>query len=75
MTKNPVKEVATIATLLSASITYLAMLGEFCPQYNGIPLNENKGWKQIMQGIDLLIDMWLENVINKHKPSQMWHKK
>ena len=36
--------------------TYLVMLEDFCPVYNGIPLNENSGWEQINEGIEVLIN-------------------
>ena len=55
------KEVAALATIISASVTYLVMLEDFCPEYNGVPLNNRDGWEQIMNGIDLMIDRWLEN--------------
>jgi AcrR family transcriptional regulator len=54
------KEVAALATILSASVTYLAMLEDFSPEYNGIPLDKQEGWEQICNGIDLLIDNWFE---------------
>lgn len=56
LTGYPQKELATLASLITASITYLVMLEEFCPVYNGIPLNDDAGWQQIIQGIDALID-------------------
>jgi AcrR family transcriptional regulator len=57
---NDPKEVAALATITSASIIYLAMIEEFCPNHNGIPLGENEGWEQISSTIDMLIDKWLE---------------
>lgn len=56
LTGYPQQELATLASLITASITYLVMLEEFCPVYNGIPLNDDAGWQQIIQGIDALID-------------------
>lgn len=67
LTKHDQKEVAAMATIISASITYLVMLEDFCPQYNGIPLGENVGWEQIRDGIDILIDKWLGNPANTIK--------
>ena len=58
--RNP-KEVAALATIMSASIDYLVMLEEFCPEYNGISLNKIEGWMQICNGIDMIIDNWLAN--------------
>lgn len=52
----PEPEVAALASLVTASVTYLVMLGEFCPVYNGIGIDSDGGWEQIAQGIDLLID-------------------
>lgn len=56
LTGYPQKEIAVMASLLTASITYLAMLEDFCPVYNGIPLNENSGWEQINEGIEVFIN-------------------
>ncbi len=67
LTQSDQKEVAAMATIISASITYLVMLEDFCPQYNGIPLGENIGWKQISDGIDILIDKWLGNPVKTTK--------
>lgn len=56
LTGYPQREIAVMASMLTASITYLVMLEEFCPVYNGIPLNEDCGWKQINEGIEVLIN-------------------
>lgn len=56
LTGHPQKEIAAIASMMTASITYLVMLEDFCPVYNGIPLNENSGWEQINEGIEVLIN-------------------
>lgn len=50
------ERLAPLATFITASVTYLAMLGEFCPVYNGITLRDDAGWEQIGQGIDTLVD-------------------
>jgi AcrR family transcriptional regulator len=62
LTGLPKKEVEVMAAIISASITYLVMLEEFYPHYNGIAINKNSGWKQISKGIDALIDKILKNV-------------
>lgn len=49
-------EAETISALFAASITYLAMLSDFCPVYNGIAIGEKAGWERIKSGIDALID-------------------
>lgn len=61
LTELPQKEIAVMASLVTASITYLVMLEDFCPIYNGIPLNENSGWEQINEGIDILINKVFQN--------------
>lgn len=52
----PEPEVAVLATFLTASVTYLVLLEENCPVYNGIPIDKAAGWEQIVLGIDMLID-------------------
>ena len=52
----PEAEVAAVASLVTASVTYLVMLEEFCPVYNGIAIDSDGGWEQVAQGIDRLID-------------------
>lgn len=49
-------EAETISAIFAASITYLAMLSDFCPVYNGIAIDEETGWERIKSGIDTLID-------------------
>ena len=52
----PEAEVAAVASLVTASVTYLVMLEEFCQVYNGIAIDSDGGWEQVAQGIDRLID-------------------
>lgn len=52
----PPKEMAVMASVITASITYLVMLGEFCPVFNGIAISEDAGWEQMITGIDVMID-------------------
>ncbi len=61
LTHSQEKEIASLASILSASISYLALLEELNPTYNGIDLQSDEGWKQITQGIDLIIDLWMKN--------------
>ena len=61
LTKRNPKEVAALATIISAAIDYLVMLEDFCPEYNGIPLNKKDGWEQICNGIDIIIDQLIDN--------------
>lgn len=60
LTGQPQEEIAAMASLVTASITYLVMLEDFCPVYNGIPLNEDSGWEQINKGIEVLISKILQ---------------
>lgn len=59
---HPCREVAVIATLLSASISYLALLEENCDFYNGISLQTDEGWEQLQEGIDELISLWISKL-------------
>ena len=61
LTSYPQKEVASLASILSAAISYLTLLEERCQVYNGIDLQTNQGWEQIAQGIDLMIDLWIKS--------------
>ncbi len=58
LSKHPQEEVAAIATLLSAAISYLVLLSDNCSMYNGVDLQSDKGWEQLAYGIDLLVDKW-----------------
>lgn len=60
LAKHPQEEVAAIATLLSAAISYLVLLSDNCSMYNGIDLQSDKGWDQLALGIDLLVDKWYD---------------
>lgn len=59
---HPVGEVAGVATLLSAAISYLALLEDNCACYNGIRLQEDAGWQQIEKGMDTLVDLWVTHL-------------
>lgn len=53
------KELAPLASILTAAITYLTMLGDFCPVFNGIAIDRDSGWEQIYEGIEVVIDRFL----------------
>ena len=61
LTKSPCAEVATMATLLSAAISYLTLIEEQNKVYNGIDLCSDDGWQQLATGIDQIIDLWVKN--------------
>ena len=53
-------EVAALATILSASISYLVLMEEQSDTYNGINLQRDEGWMQITNGLNLIIDLWMK---------------
>lgn len=57
---KPMKEIAEMASLLSASITYLALLADTYPVYNGLDIAGNKGWSELIEGIEKFIRKYLE---------------
>lgn len=54
------EELKAISALISAGITYLAMLEDNCRMYNDIDIQTKNGWEQIAKGIDLLIDTMIQ---------------
>ena len=56
------EQVAALASILSASISYLALLEEQCQTYNGICLQTDEGWNQLMQGVEMIIDLWIKHI-------------
>ena len=62
LTSCPNTEIAALASILSASISYLALIEDQCLTYNGISLQTDKGWDQIMQGVEMVIDLWIKSI-------------
>lgn len=62
LTGCPDAQVAALASILSASISYLALLEDQCQSYNGICLQTDEGWNQLMQGIEMIIDLWTKHI-------------
>lgn len=60
LSKHPQKETAAMASIISAAISYLTLLAENCQVYNGLKLQEESGWEQLSEGINILIDLWLQ---------------
>lgn len=60
LSKHPQKETAAMASILTAAISYLSLLEENCPFFNGINIQTKDGWKELEEGINILIDIWLE---------------
>lgn len=59
LTQHSQKETAALATIISAAISYLALLEENCPVYNGLKIQTESGWEQLEEGINLLVELWL----------------
>lgn len=59
LTQHSQRETAALATIISAAISYLALLEENCPVYNGLRIQTESGWEQLEEGINLLVDLWL----------------
>ena len=62
LTGCPDAQVAALASILSASISYLELLEGQCQSYNGICLQTDEGWNQLMQGIEMIIDLWIKHI-------------
>ncbi|WP_278786328.1 TetR/AcrR family transcriptional regulator [Prevotella histicola] len=62
LTSCPNTEIAALASILSASISYLALIEDQCLTYNSISLQTDKGWGQIMQGVEMIIDLWIKSI-------------
>ena len=62
LTGCPDAQVAALASILSASISYLSLLEGQCQSYNGICLQTDEGWNQLMQGIEMIIDLWIKHI-------------
>ena len=62
LTGCPDAQVAALASILSASISYLALLEGQCQSYNDICLQTDEGWNQLMQGIEMIIDLWIKHI-------------
>lgn len=60
LTQHSQKETAALATIISAAISYLALLEENCPVYNGLKIQTESGWEQLEEGINLLVELWLQ---------------
>lgn len=55
-------DVASIATLITAAISYLAILEQQWDVYNGIKIQTDEGWEKLAVGIDNLIDLWTTKI-------------
>lgn len=59
LTQHSQRETAALATIISSAISYLTLLEENCPVYNGLRIQTESGWEQLEEGINLLVDLWL----------------
>lgn len=55
------QEIAALSAMITASITYLSILGDGCPVFNGININEDSGWSQIYHEVENLLDKIFAN--------------
>lgn len=53
---EPLDRVAGISTLVTASVSYLCILGENCDVYNSLKINDDSGWKKLLDTIDYMFD-------------------
>ena len=62
LTHSSSAEIASLASIISAAISYLVLMENQNPVYNGIDLHNDRGWEQIVGGIDLIIDLWIKYI-------------
>ena len=55
----PYSQIQFLATMLSSSISYLAMFGDVASVYNGYDFKTDESWRQLEEGINLLVDKWI----------------
>ena len=48
--------VAGISTLVTASVSYLCILGENCGVYNSLQIDSDSGWQKLLETIDFMFD-------------------
>lgn len=60
ITGRPQHEIAALAALITAAISYLSLLEETCNVYNGIPIQDDKGWQTIEKGINTVVEQWIK---------------
>ena len=61
LTGRPQQEVAALAAIITSSVAYLAMLADTCSVYNGIYVDSDEGWNQILREIQNLVDKLFES--------------
>ena len=62
-TQRPTEEIAALASILTAAVTYLSLYEGVGRGFNGINLKRKEGWEQIINGIDTIIDSWISKYI------------
>lgn len=53
----PIKDLASLSAIITGGICYLVLAGETCHHYNGIDITNDKGWEELTQGINKMIDL------------------
>ena len=54
------EQLQAISALIDAGTAYLSMLEDNCRMFNGIDIQSEEGWQQIIKGIDTLLDVILK---------------
>ena len=49
------KDLEPVLALITAGITHLALMADRCDVYNGVPLNNEKGWKRLEKSIEQIV--------------------
>ena len=55
----PFSQIQFLATMMSSSITYLAMFGDVGKVYNGYDFKTDDSCEQLEKGINLIVDKWI----------------
>ena len=55
----PFSQIQFLATMISSSITYLAMFGDVGKVYIGYDFKTDDSWEQLEKGINLIVDKWI----------------
>ena len=68
------EEISALSAILTAALSYLALIGDRYPQYSEVELQTDAGWQSIERGLWLIIDMWLERIEKNPNPPQQNNK-
>ena len=60
LSKHPKKEIAAMASIITAAISIWHCSKKTAPVYNGLKIQQESGWEELEEGINLLVDLWLQ---------------